>query len=180
MSTLFAKYQTEGKKELGSSLGIKNPMDIPFLKKIAINIGLGEALTNKKAIEEAGKQLATISGQKPKVTHAKHDISTFKLRKGEAVGIMVTLRGRRMYDFLEKLVSIVLPRIRDFRGVPVTGFDGKGGYTLGLSEQIVFSEIDYNQIDKIRGLEITFVTSGKDKNETRKLLEFMGMPFSKK
>lgn len=180
MSTLLKHYNSEIKKKLATDLKIKNVMAIPRLSKVVLNCGLGEALVNKKLIEEMTKEIAQISGQRPVVTHAKHDISAFKLRRGDAIGVKVTLRGSKMYDFCEKLVKIVLPRIRDFRGVPVSGFDGRGNYSLGLAEQIVFPEIDYSQIEKIRGLEITFVTTGKDRGETRKLLEALGMPFTKK
>lgn len=179
MSTLFKLYQTELKKKLQDELTTANVMAIPRLTKVVINCGLGEALTNKKAIEEMVSQLAQISGQKPQVTHAKHDISTFKLRRGDAIGVKVTLRGERMYDFFEKLVKIVLPRIRDFRGVSTSGFDGTGNYTLGLAEQIVFPEIEYSKIDKVRGLEITLVTTAKNSQHTKKLLESLGMPFAK-
>lgn len=153
-------------------------MATPKLSKIILNCGLGESLVNKKVIDEMVHEFTQISGQKPQVTYAKHDISTFKLRRGDAIGVKVTLRGGRMYDFFEKLVKIVLPRIRDFRGVSNDGFDGDGGYTLGFSEQIVFPEIDYSKIDKVRGLEITFVTSAKDRQQTKKLLEVLGMPFT--
>jgi len=179
MSVLYKQYLNEIKKKLADELKIKNVMSIPKLTKIVLNCGLGEALVNKKAIEEMVKEFAKITGQKPVVTLAKHDISTFKLRRRDAIGVKVTLRGIRMYDFFEKLVKIVLPRIRDFKGVSDSGFDNHGGYTLGIAEQIVFPEIEYNQIDKIRGFEITFVTTGKDRTETRKLLEALGMPFSK-
>ena len=165
------------KNKLGEELGIKNVMAIPKLKKIVINIGLGEALVNKKAIEIVSKELATITGQCPSVTRAKKDISTFKLRRGEAIGLKVTLRGKRMMDFYLKLVRIVLPRIRDFKGVSLSGFDGRGSYTLGFKEQIVFPEIEYSQIEKVRGMEITLVTTGKDRESTYKLLEKMCMPF---
>lgn len=179
MSNLYKQYREDGKKKLLQELSLKNVMAIPEMKKIAVNIGLGEALVNKKAIEATSGQLATICGQKPVVTRAKHDISSFKLRRGEPIGLKVTLRGRRMYDFFEKLVKIVLPRVRDFRGISDKGFDGRGNFTLGLSEQIVFPEIEYNQVDKIRGLEVTFVTSGKNNEEAKKLLEILGMPFRK-
>ncbi|EKD87183.1 MAG: hypothetical protein ACD_37C00018G0002 [uncultured bacterium] len=179
MSDLFEKLQKEGKKQLQKELGITNIMAVPTLVKIVINIGLGEALENKKVIEMMSQQLAIICGQKPIVTIAKHDISSFKLRKGEPIGLKVTLRGRRMYDFFDKLVKVVFPRFRDFRGVRDQGFDGRGNFTLGISEQIVFPEIEYSKIDKIRGLEITFVTTGEDKKETRKLLEILGIPFRK-
>ena len=154
-------------------------MGVPKLQKIVINTGLGEALSNKKTIENMSKQLAIITGQKPSPTKARKSIATFKLRKGETIGLKVTLRGKRMYDFFERLVTIVLPRIRDFRGVSGKGFDDQGNYTLGLKEQIIFPEIDYDKIDKIRGLEITFVTKTKDKKKTKKLLEHLGMPFEK-
>lgn len=179
MTDLHTVFNTEGKKKIQNDLKIKNVMDVPHLVKIAINCGLGEALTNKKVIEVVSSQLSTITGQKPIITHAKRDISTFKLRKGDAVGVKVTLRGKKMYDFFERLVSIVLPRIRDFRGVQDKGLDGRGGFTLGLAEQIIFPEIEYSQVDKIRGFEITFVTTGKDKEATKKLLEILGMPFQK-
>lgn len=177
--SLYSQYQSEIKSKLATELGIDNVMVVPKLIKIVINTGLGEALANKKVIEEATKQFATISGQKPVVTHARHDISSFKVRRADAIGLKVTLRKKMMYDFFEKLVKIVLPRLRDFRGVKESGFDGKGNYTLGLTEQIVFSEIDYSEIDKIRGLEITFVTTAKDKNQTKKLLEMLGLPFTR-
>lgn len=178
-NNLFKKYQTEGKTVLAKELGIKNSLAIPRLRKIVVNVGLGEALVNKKAIEIVSAQLSKICGQKPLTCIAKHDISAFKVRRGEAIGLKVTLRGTRMYDFMEKLVKIVFPRIRDFRGIAESGFDGLGGYTLGLAEQIVFPEIDYNEVDKIRGMEITFDTTGKNTKETRKLIEFLGMPFHK-
>lgn len=178
MSKLLKLYQKELRKKLRDELNVRNIMATPKLSKIILNCGLGESLANKKVIDEMVREFAQISGQRPQVTYAKHDISTFKLRRGEAIGVKVTLRGGRMYDFFEKLVKIVLPRIRDFRGVSNDGFDGDGGYTLGFSEQIVFPEIDYSQIDKVRGLEITFVTTGKDKEQARKLLEALGMPFA--
>lgn len=179
MPTLKHQYKTDIKEKSGRELVVKNVMAQPRLVKIVVNCGLGEALTNKKAIEAMNKELSLITGQKPQVTHAKHDISSFKLRRGDAIGIKVTLRGKRMNDFFAKLVKIVLPRLRDFRGVSLSGFDGKGGYSLGLSEQIAFPEIEYSQIDKLRGLEVTIVTTGRDKDETKKLLETLGVPFSK-
>lgn len=179
MSTLQTEYQTEITKKLVQEFDIKNSMAIPKLIKLVINIGLGEALVNKKALETAGAQLSAITGQKPVVTHAKKDISTFKLRKGDPIGLKVTLRSSKMYDFFEKFVKIVLPRIRDFRGVKETGFDTWGNYTLGLREQIVFPEIAYSQVDKVRGLEISFVTSAKNQKQAKRLLELLGMPFAK-
>lgn len=177
MAKLYDYYQKEIKKKLMADLSCKNIMAVPKLVKIVINTGLGEALENKKVLENMEKQLMIITGQKPITTFAKKDISSFKLRKGEPIGLKVTLRGKRMYDFLEKFVKIVLPRIRDFRGVAERGFDNQGNYTLGLREQIVFSEIEYSQVDKIRGLEIVFVTNTKEKKSAKKLLELLGIPF---
>lgn len=179
MMHLGTYYQTEGKQKLQQQLGITNGMAVPRLVKVVINCGVGEALTDKKAIEEVVKQLTQIVGQRPVVTSAKHDISTFKLRQGDKVGVKITLRGWKMYDFVDKLVRVVLPRIRDFRGVSATAFDARGNYTLGLSEQVVFLEIDYSQIDKIRGLEMTFVTTAKNPVQSKQLLEILGMPFQK-
>lgn len=179
MQNFYQQFQKEGIVKLKEELGIKNTLALPKLLKIVINVSLGEALTNKNAIEQTLKQVAVITGQKPIVTHAKRDISSFKLRKGDAIGVKVTLRGSRMYDFLEKLIKITLPRIRDFRGLPLESFDGKGNYTLGISEQIVFPEIEYSEVDKARGLEISIVTSGRDKNQTMKLLEIFGLPLVK-
>jgi len=179
MLRLKEYYQKEGIEILKKRLNIKNTMAVPGMKKIVINIGMGEALSNKGAIESASIQLATITGQKPVVTTAKKDVSTFKLRKGNKIGLKVTLRGNKMYDFLEKLVKIVLPRLRDFRGVSLNSFDEQGNYSLGLTEQIVFPEIDYNKIDKLRGLEMTFVVRAKSKPEAQALLSVLGMPFQK-
>lgn len=179
MQNFYQKFQKEGIAKLKEVLDIKNTLALPRLLKIVINVSLGEALTNKNAIEQTLKQVAVITGQKPIVTHAKRDISSFKLRKGDAIGVKVTLRGTRMYDFLEKLIKITLPRIRDFRGLPLESFDGKGNYTLGISEQIVFPEIEYSEVDKSRGLEISIVTTGCDKNQTMKLLEIFGLPLVK-
>jgi large subunit ribosomal protein L5 len=150
---------------------------LPELKKIVLSIGLGEAIQDAKALEAAEKDLATISGQHPVTTRAKKSISAFKLRAGVPIGMMVTLRGRRMYDFFDKLVNVVLPRFRDFRGVSRDSFDGRGNYSLGIKEQIVFPEIEYDKVDKIRGLEVTIVTAAKNDDEARTLLELMGMPF---
>jgi large subunit ribosomal protein L5 len=171
------KYFTEVAPQLKTRLGYDNVMQLPALKKIVLSIGLGEAIQEAKALETAQKDLATISGQRPVTTRAKKSISAFKLRAGVPVGMMVTLRGRRMYDFFDKLVNVVLPRFRDFRGVSRDSFDGRGGYSLGIKEQIVFPEIDYDKVDKIRGLEVTIVTSAKNDDEARTLLELMGMPF---
>src|SRR3989338_1629369 len=179
MQNFYQQFQKEGIAKLKKELGLKNTLALPKLLKIVINVSLGEALTNKNAIEHTVKQIAVITGQKPIVTHAKRDISSFKLRKGDAIGVKVTLRGSRMYDFLEKLIKITLPRIRDFRGLPLSSFDGKGNYTFGISEQIVFPEIEYSEVDKARGLEISIVTTGRDKNQTMKLLEIFGLPLVK-
>jgi large subunit ribosomal protein L5 len=176
-SRLEEKYLTEVAPQLKARLGYVNVMQLPELKKIVLSIGLGEAIQEAKALEAAEKDLATISGQHPVTTRAKKSISAFKLRAGVPVGMMVTLRGRRMYDFFDKLVNVVLPRFRDFRGVSRDSFDGRGGYSLGIKEQIVFPEIDYDKVDKIRGLEVTIVTTAKNDDEARTLLELMGMPF---
>jgi large subunit ribosomal protein L5 len=171
------KYLTEVAPQLKARLGYDNIMQLPKLRKIVLNIGLGEATQEPKALEAAEKDLATISGQHPVTTRAKKSISAFKLRAGVPIGMMVTLRGKRMYDFFDKLVNVVLPRFRDFRGVSRDSFDGRGNYSLGMKEQIVFPEIDYDKVDKIRGLEVTIVTTAKDDDEARTLLELMGMPF---
>jgi large subunit ribosomal protein L5 len=159
--------------------GYKNVMQVPHLEKIVINIGLGEAIQNAKALESAEADIATISGQHPVTTRAKKSIAAFRLRTGMPIGLMVTIRGDRMYDFLEKLVNAVLPRMHDFQGVSPTSFDGRGNYTLGLKEQIYFPEIDYDKIDKVRGIEISIVTTAKNDEDGRHLLELMGMPFAK-
>lgn len=177
MADLQKTFREKFTAELQKELGIKNSLAIPRLLKIVISLGLKEALTDKKVLGVVGKQLTLISGQKPIVTKAKKSISAFKLWKGAEIGLMITLRGKRMYDFLEKLVAIVLPRVRDFHGVKRESFDGCGNYNLGLKEQIVFPEIDYQEIDKIRGLQVTIVTSAKNNQEGQVLLEKLGMPF---
>jgi large subunit ribosomal protein L5 len=176
-SRLEEKYLTEVAPQLKTVLGYDNIMQLPKLKKIVLNIGLGEATQEPKALEAAEKDLGTISGQHPVTTRAKKSISAFKLRTGVPIGMMVTLRGKRMYDFFDKLVNVVMPRFRDFRGVSRDSFDGRGNYSLGMKEQIVFPEIDYDKVDKIRGLEVTIVTTAKNDDEARTLLELMGMPF---
>jgi len=176
-SRLEEKYLTEVAPQLKARLGYDNVMQLPKLNKIVLSIGLGEAIQEPKALEATEKDLATISGQHPVTTRAKKSISAFKLRAGVPIGMMVTLRGRRMYDFFDKLVNVVLPRFRDFRGVSRDSFDGRGSYSLGIKEQIVFPEIDYDKVDKIRGLEVTVVTTAKNDDEARALLELMGMPF---
>ena len=156
-----------------------NTMEVPRLQKIVLNIGVGEALTNGRAIEAASGDLTVIAGQKPVVTRARKSIATFKVREGNAIGTAVTLRGARMYHFLDRLVNTALPRIRDFRGLPRRGFDGRGNFSIGIREQIIFPEIDYNQIDKIRGLQVTIATTAKNDTEAIRLLELYGMPFIK-
>ena len=176
-SRLEEKYLAELAPQLKARLGYDNVMGLPRLRKIVLSIGLGEATQEPKALEAAEKDLATISGQHPVTTRAKRSISSFKLRAGMPIGMMVTLRGKRMYDFFDKLVNVVLPRFRDFRGVSRDSFDGRGNYSLGMKEQIGFPEIDYDKVDKIRGLEVTIVTTAENDDEARTLLELMGMPF---
>ena len=157
----------------------KNPMQVPRLHKVTLNIGIGEAIANAKALDAAVADLTTIAGQKPIITRAKKSIAAFRLRTGMPVGVTVTLRGERMWDFLDRLINAALPRLRDFRGVSTRSFDGRGNYTLGLREQLLFPEIDYDKIDKVRGLEVTIVTSARTDEEARRLLELLGMPFQR-
>jgi len=178
MSELKEKYKKEVVPQLMELGGYKNIMQVPRLEKVALNIGLGEANTDAKALESAEKDLAAISGQHPVITRAKKSIAAFKLREGMNVGLRVTLRGERMYEFLEKLVNAALPRMREFRGVPPSSFDGRGNYTLGFKEQTLFPEIDYDKIDKARGLEVSIVTTAKTDEEGKNLLELLGMPFA--
>ena len=159
-------------------LNLKNPMEVPKIEKIVVNIGLGEALTNAKAVDAAVGDLALITGQRAIVTKAKKSIATFKVREGNPVGAKVTLRGERMWDFFERLTRVALPRIRDFRGVSGKAFDGRGNYTLGLKEQLSFPEIDFDKIDRLRGLEVTIVTTAKSDEESKRLLALLGMPFA--
>jgi large subunit ribosomal protein L5 len=180
MARLRDKYQQEIVSTLMTDFGYSNVMQAPKLQKIVINIGLGEAVQNAKAIDAAVGDLTQIAGQKPVVTRAKKSIAAFKLRAGMPIGAMVTLRGERMYEFLDRLVSIALPRVRDFRGVSPNSFDGRGNYTLGVREQMLFPEIDYDKIDKTRGLEMSFVTTARTDEEGRRLLTLLGMPFAKK
>ena len=177
MSRLKEKYLTAVVPELKTKLGYSNPMELPKLEKIVLSIGLGEAIQNPRALEAAERDLATISGQHSIITRAKKSVASFKLRAGMPVGMMVTLRGKRMYGFFDKLVNVVLPRFRDFHGVSRDSFDGRGNYNLGIREQIVFPEIDYDKIDKIRGLQVAIVTTAKNDAEAESLLELMGMPF---
>ena len=177
-SNLRDKYVAEAVPSLQKQFGYANSMEIPKLAKIVVNVGLGEALTNAKAIDAAAKDLATITGQKPIVTKAKRSIAQFRVRTGNPIGLKVTLRGQRMWDFLERVTLLALPRIRDFRGIPGRSFDGRGNYSIGLREQIAFPEIDYDKVDRLRGLEISIVTTAKTDEESRRLLELLGMPFA--
>ena len=179
MSRLKERYRKEIVSALMELRGYKNVMQVPRLDKIVLNIGLGEAIQNAKALEAAERDLAAISGQHPVITRAKKSIASFKLRAGMPIGLMVTLRGVRMHDFFDKLVNVVLPRIREFQGVPRNSFDGRGNYTLGLKEQICFPEVDYDTIDKVRGLEVSIVTTASTDDEGKHLLELLGMPFAK-
>jgi large subunit ribosomal protein L5 len=177
MSRLQKIYQEELRPRLQEQFHYKNVMEIPQVEKIVLNIGLGEAIQNVKILDTASEELALIAGQKPVITRAKKSIASFKLRENMPIGCMVTLRRERMYDFLDKLVHIALPRVRDFRGVSPKSFDGRGNYTLGIREHIIFPEINYDKIDKIKGLNITIVTSARTDEESRYLLRLLGMPF---
>jgi large subunit ribosomal protein L5 len=179
MSRLQDKYRKEVIPALVKRFKYKNVMQAPKLTKVVLNIGLGEAITNAKAIEAAENDLATITGQHPVITRSRKSISVWRLREGMPIGIKVTLRGERMYQFLDKLMNAVLPRVREFQGVPPNSFDGRGNYSLGLKEQTFFPEIEYEKIDKIRGLEISIATTAKSDEEGKALLELMGMPFAK-
>ena len=179
MAGLKEKYNKEIVTRLMETKRYRNIMEVPRLEKIVVSIGLGEAITNAKALEGAEKDIPIITGQKPIITRSRKSIANFKLREGMPIGMKVTLRRERMYDFIERLVNVVLPRIREFRGVPRNSFDGRGNYTLGLKEQTIFPEIEYDKIDKIRGLEITVVTTANTDEDGRLLLEMIGMPFSK-
>ncbi len=179
MSRLKEKYLKEVVPSLMKLRGYKNVMQVPGLEKIVLNIGLGEAITNAKALEAAEADLSTIAGQHPVITRSRRSIAAFKLRTGMPIGIKVTLRGKRMYDFFDKLVSIDLPRVREFQGVSPYSFDGRGNYTLGFREQTFFPEIDYSKVDKLRGLEVVIVTTARTDEEGRNLLELLGMPFTK-
>ena len=179
MSELKEKYKKEVVPQLMKLGGYKNIMQVPRLEKVALNIGLGEATTDAKALESAEKDLAAIAGQHPVITRARKSIAAFKLREGMTVELRVTLRGERMYQFLEKLINAALPRMREFRGVSLSSFDGRGNYTLGFKEQTLFPEIDYDKIDKARGLELSIVTTAKTDEEGKQLLELLGMPFAR-
>ena len=177
MARLKDRYKSEIAGAMQQKFGYKNIMQVPKLEKVVINMGLGDCKDNSKALELAVTELATISGQKPLVTKAKKSIANFKVREGMNVGAKVTLRGDRMYEFTDKLVSIVLPRVRDFRGVSNKAFDGRGNYSLGVREQLIFPEIEYDKVEKIRGMEMVFVTTAKTDEEARELLKLLGMPF---
>ena len=179
MSRLREDYENEIKKALVEKFGYKNVMQIPRLDKIVINMGVGEAKENAKLMESAVKDLTTISGQKPVVTKAKKSVANFKLREGMPIGCKVTLRGERMYEFADRLINLALPRVRDFRGVSAESFDGRGNYALGIKEQIIFPEIEYDKVDKVRGMDIIFVTTAKSDEEARELLRLFGMPFKR-
>ncbi len=177
MSRLKEKYQREVVPALKKEFGYANAMAIPRIRKVVINMGLGEATSNAKIVDTAADELSTITGQKATVRRAKKSIAAFKVREGMPVGAMVTLRGERMYEFLDRLASIALPRVRDFKGISPKGFDGRGNYTLGLRDQIIFPEIDYMKVDKARGMNVSVITSAKTDEEARKLLQLIGLPF---
>ncbi len=177
MARLKEKYQKEVAPALLQKFNYQNVMQTPKIEKVVVNMGVGEAIGNPKAMDAAVTDLTKISGQKPVVTRAKKSIAAFKLREGMAIGTKVTLRGERMYEFIDKLFNVALPRVRDFRGVSPKAFDGRGNYTLGLKEQLIFPEIEYDKIDKLRGMDVVFVTTAKSDEEARELLKLMGMPF---
>ena len=179
MSRLFEQYNSEIKKSKQEKFQYGNVMEIPKLEKIVINIGVGDAVGNAKALEAAVNDLTIIAGQKPVITKAKKSIANFKVREGMALGTKVTLRGERMYEFLDKLINAALPRVRDFRGISATAFDGRGNYALGLKEQLIFPEIEYDQVERVTGMDIIIVTSAKTDEEARELLTQFGMPFEK-
>ncbi len=178
-SRLKTRYKEEIMPALQKEFNYSNPMQVPGVHKVVVNIGMGEAIQNAKAMDAAVSDLATITGQRPVITRAKRSVATFKLREGMQIGCMVTLRGDHMYQFLDKLMNVALPRLRDFQGVSPDAFDGRGNYTLGLKEQLVFPEIDYDKVDKVRGMEVSIVTTARTDEEGRRLLKLMGMPFKK-
>jgi large subunit ribosomal protein L5 len=179
MARMQEIYESEIVPKLQEKFRYKSPMQIPKMKKIVLNMGLGEAIQNIKILDSATQELAQIAGQKPVITRARQSIAAFKLRKGMPIGCMVTLRGDRMYEFFDKLVNVALPRVRDFRGISSKALDGRGNYTLGIKEHIIFPEIDYDKIDKIKGMNITIVTTAQTDDEARTLLDLMGMPFKR-
>ena len=174
---LKERYQKEIAPAIAKEFAIRNPMAVPRLEKIVINMGMGEAIANAKVLDTATEELKAIAGQKPVITRAKKSIASFKLRQGMPIGVMVTLRGEQMYEFLDRLVSVALPRVRDFRGVSPKAFDGRGNYTIGIREQLIFPEIDFNKVDKLRGMNISIVTTARDDDQARALLKGLGMPF---
>ncbi len=180
MNRLQEKYENTVKPELQKKFNYSSPMETPKLVKIVINMGLGDAVANSKVLDEAVEELTLIAGQKPVVTKAKKSIASFKLREGMPIGAKVTLRGERMYEFLDKLVSIALPRVRDFRGISADSFDGRGNYTLGVKEQLIFPEINFDKVKKVRGMDIVIVTTAKTDEEGRTLLSLLGMPYKKR
>ena len=180
MNRMQERYQQEAVPSLRKEFNYRNIMEVPRIEKIVVNVGLGEAMDDSKALEAALTDLTTITGQKPIQTKSRKDIANFKLRAGRIIGTKVTLRGDRMWAFLDRLVNVALPRVRDFRGVSPNSFDGRGNYTLGLRDQLIFPEIEYDKIDKLRGMEITIVTSAKTDEHARALLQMLGMPFSRK
>ena len=177
MARLKERYQKEIAPAIAKEFGIENPMAIPRLNKIVLNMGMGEAIANSKVLDTAVDELKAIAGQKPVITRAKKSIASFKLRQSMPIGVMVTLRGEQMYEFFDRLVSIALPRVRDFRGVSPKAFDGRGNYTIGIREQLIFPEIDFNKVDKLRGMNISIVTTARDDDQARALLKALGMPF---
>lgn len=180
MNRMEEKYNKEVVPALRKAFDLKNIMQVPRITKVVVNIGMGEAMDNPKAMESAVSDLTTITGQKPVMTKARKSIANFKLREGRLIGTKVTLRGDRMWSFLDRLLSTALPRVRDFRGVSANAFDGRGNYTLGLRDQLIFPEIEYDKIDKLRGMEVTIVTTAKNDDQARVMLQLLGMPFSKK
>ncbi|MCJ7434783.1 MAG: 50S ribosomal protein L5 [Anaerolineales bacterium] len=176
---LKERYQKEVVPALMKSLNLENVMQVPRVEKVVINIGLGEALDNPKALDAAVSDISQITGQKPVITKARMSIAAFKLREGRSIGVKVTLRGERMWSFLDRLMNVALPRVRDFRGISPNSFDGRGNYTLGLREQLVFPEIEYDKIDKLRGMEVAIVTTARNDDHGRQLLQMLGMPFRK-
>src|SRR6266511_4326976 len=175
--TVLLTLQKEVGPAIAKEFGIENPMAIPRVQKVVLNMGMGEAIANAKILDTAADELRSITGQKPVVTKAKKSIASFKLRQGMPIGVMVTLRGDRMYEFLDRLVSIALPRVRDFRGVSPKAFDGRGNYTIGIREQLIFPEIDFNKVDKLRGMNISIITTARNDEQARALLKGLGMPF---
>ena len=177
MARLKDKYRNDIAPAIAKEFDIKNPMAIPKIEKIVVNMGLGEGISNAKVLDTAAEELRAITGQKPVITKAKKSIAAFKLRQGMNIGAMVTLRGDRMYEFLDRLISVALPRVRDFRGISGKAFDGRGNYTLGIREQLIFPEIDFNKVDKTRGMNISIITTAKNDEQARSLLKALGMPF---